>query len=313
MTRAAGGPGLASLHTVDFLNNGAGQRGPTRGYGQAPNLFYGVLLGVVQGISEWLPISSKTQVIIAGSFLFNLTTSQGYALGLFLEGGTFIAAVVYFRRQLWGVLKALVGRGDRESWLLLKFLVIATAVTAVLGVAIVEVVSESLTGPALGIPMIVLGCILIGDGVLITVARGRRTPTRTLADLTVRDIIIIGIAQGIAAFPGVSRSGATVSTMLLLGVNPEDSFKLSFLALIPASIGASGVSVIVSRASVSSAVSTVTVPVLLIAVLAAVAVGLVTIRTLLRVAGSRRIALLTFALGALAIFSGVASYLAGAG
>lgn len=268
---------------------------------------------MVQGVSEWLPISSKTQVIIASSYLFGLTFEQGYALGLFLEAGTFIAATVYFRRQVIGVLKALVGRGNQEDRTLLKFLVVATAVTAVLGVVIYKVVSESVTGPALGIPMIVLGCILIGDGILITLARGRRTPTRGLADLKNRDIVIIGIAQGIAAFPGVSRSGATVSTMLLMGVKPEDSFKLSFLALIPASIGAAGVTVLLSGVRLGAVVDVLTLPVILLSILVTIAIGIVSIRTLLQFAGSSRIALLTFILGALAIFSGMTSIYFGAG
>lgn len=272
-----------------------------------------MLLGAIQGVSEWLPISSKTQVIIASTYIFNLTFQQGYDLGLFLEAGTFIAATIYFRRQVFGVLKALVGRGDQEGRMLLKFLVIATAVTAVLGVTIYKVVSESVTGPALGVPMIILGCVLIGDGILITLARGRRTPTKGLADLKNRDIVIIGLAQGIAAFPGVSRSGATVSTMLLMGVKPEDSFKLSFLALIPASIGAAGVTVLLSRASVGSVVDSLTVPVILLSILVAIIVGVVSIRTLLRVAGSRRIALLAFVLGVLAMFSGITSIYFGAG
>jgi undecaprenyl-diphosphatase len=273
----------------------------------------GVLLGIVQGISEWLPISSKTQVIIASSYLFGLTFEEGYALGLFLEAGTFIAAIVYFRVQVYGVLKALIGRGDQEDRTLLKFLVIATAVTAVLGVVIYKVVSESVTGPALGIPMIILGCILIGDGILITLARGRRTPTKGLADLKNRDIVIIGIAQGIAAFPGVSRSGATVSAMLLMGVKPEDSFKLSFLALIPASVGAAGVTVLLSGVKLGVVVDVLTLPVILLSILVTIAIGLVLIRTLLRFAGSSRIALLTLALGALAIFSGITSIYFGAG
>lgn len=272
-----------------------------------------MLLGAIQGVSEWLPISSKTQVIIASTYLFGLTFEQGYALGLFLEVGTFFAATIYFRRQVFGVLKALVGRGDQEGRMLLKFLVIATAVTAVLGVAIYKVVSSSLTGPALGIPMIILGCVLIGDGILITLARGRRIPTRGLADLKNRDIMVIGLAQGIAAFPGVSRSGATVSTMLLMGVKPEDSFKLSFLALIPASIGATGVTVLLSKASIGSVVNSLTLPVILLSILVTVMIGVVSIRTLLKVAGSNRIALLTFVLGALAIFGGITSIYFGAG
>ena len=277
------------------------------------NWLLGIVLGLVQGISEWLPISSKTQVIIASNFLFGLSFSQGYALGLFLEAGTFIAAVYYFRKEVWMVFKALVGRGSEEGKILLKFLVVVTIFTAIVGVVIYKSVSESYSGPVLGIPMIVLGCVLIGDGILISVARSRYAPTKGLNDLKLWEIVAIGIVQGVAAFPGVSRSGATVSAMLLLGINPRDSFKLSFLALIPASIGAAGVTLLFSPDQISTATSAVGIPVILISIVVTVLIGVTLIRLLLRAAGSNKIALLTFSLGILAIFSGIVSYVVGAG
>jgi len=277
------------------------------------NWLLGVLLGIVQGVSEWLPISSKTQVIIVSNFLFGLSFTQGYALGLFLEAGTFIAAVYYFRKEVWKVIRALVGRGDDEGRTLLKFLIVVTAFTAVIGVVIYKAVSESYSGPVLGIPMIGLGCVLIGDAILISVARAKYEPTKGLNNLSLKELIAIGIVQGMAAFPGVSRSGVTVSSMLLLGINPRDSFRLSFLALIPASIGAAGTTLVLSPHQISTAIDAVGLPVILLSIAVAVVVGVALIRVLLRVAGSRRIALLTASLGILAIVSGVASILVGAG
>ena len=272
-----------------------------------------MLLGIVQGISEWLPISSKTQVIIVSNLLFGLSFTQGYALGLFLEAGTFMAAVYYFRKEVWKVLRAIVGKGDAEGRALLKFLVVVTAFTAVIGVVIYKSVSESYSGPVLGIPMIALGCVLLGDATLIAVARSKYEPKKNLSNLSLKELVVIGVVQGVAAFPGVSRSGATVSSMLLLGINPRDSFRLSFLALIPASIGAAGVTLVLTPHQISTAVDAVGVPVILVSILVAVLVGIASIRLLLRVAGSQRIALLTASLGVLAIVSGVASILVGAG
>lgn len=277
------------------------------------NWLLGVLLGIVQGISEWLPISSKTQVIIVSNLIFGLSFTQGYALGLFLEAGTFIAALYYFRKEVWKVLRALVGRGDDEGRTLLKFLIVVTAFTAVIGVVIYKFVSESYSGPVLGIPMIALGCVLIGDAILITVARTKYQPTKSLNDLSLKELVAIGIVQGVAAFPGVSRSGVTVSSMLLLGINPRDSFRLSFLALIPASIGAAGTTLVLSPHQISTAIDAVGVSVILLSIVVAILVGITSIRLLLRAAGSRRIALLTASLGVLAILSGVASILIGAG
>jgi undecaprenyl-diphosphatase len=277
------------------------------------NWLLGVLLGIVQGVSEWLPISSKTQVIIVSNLMFGLSFTQGYALGLFLEAGTFIAALFYFRREAWGVLRALVGRGDEEGRILLKFLVVVTIFTGIIGVVIYKTVSESYSGPVLGIPMIALGCVLLGDAVLITLARSRYAPAKGLRDLSMKEIVAVGIVQGIAAFPGVSRSGVTVSSMLLLGINPRDSFKLSFLALIPASIGAAGVTLVLSPSQISTALNAVGLPTILLSIVVTVLIGVTLIRLLLRAAGSQRIALLTASLGILAIFSGVASLLIGAG
>jgi len=280
------------------------------------NWLLGVLLGIVQGVSEWLPISSKTQIIFLSSVLIpQLPLTQAYDLGLFLEAGTFVAALIYFRSEVLMVLRALIGKGTEEGWLLLKFLVVVTSITAVIGVAIFELVSEATSGkgPALGVPMILLGCVLIGDSLLIAYARGRYTPRKGLKDLRLRELVIVGIAQGIAALPGVSRSGATVSAMLLVGVKPEDSFRLSFLALIPASAGAAAVTVIFSKADLGAVISAIGEPVILLAMLLSMVVGIVFIRILLRAAASKHIVLLTFALGALAIFSGVSTFLVGSG
>ena len=277
------------------------------------NWLLGIVIGLVQGISEWLPISSKTQIIFASTYFFSLSFDDAYALGLFMEVGTFFAALFYFRREVWRVVKALVGSGDEESRLMLKFLVVVTVVTAILGVAIYKTVSSTVTGPVLGAPMIALGCVLIADGVLIKVARGRYTPKKGIKELKMRDLLIVGVAQGIAAFPGVSRSGATVSALLLLGVRPDESFRLSFMALIPASIGATLTTVLLTHMQIRSALATVGYSSIFVAILVTVMVGVGFIRVLLKAADSNKIVILTVTLGALAIFSGVASFLVGAG
>ncbi|MDG6956909.1 MAG: undecaprenyl-diphosphatase [Nitrososphaerota archaeon] len=274
------------------------------------NWLLGIVLGIVQGVSEWLPISSKTQVIIASTYLFGLNFNEAYAIGLFLEAGTFVAAAYYFRHEVWRVLLALVGKGDEEGRLLLKFLVVVTAFTALVGVAIYTTV-QSVSGPALGLPMILLGCVLIGDGLLITYAKGKYVPTKGLRDLSLKELVLVGIVQGVSALPGVSRSGITVSVMLLLGINPKDSFKLSFLALIPASIGAAGVTVLFSHVSVTNAIGAITPQVILLAIFVSVLIGVAFIGLLLRAAGSQRIALLTISLGILALASGIVSIATG--
>jgi undecaprenyl-diphosphatase len=268
-------------------------------------LLAGVTLGVVQGVSEWLPVSSKTQIILVSTFVFGLTFSQGYTLGLFLEFGTFFAAVVYFWKELVLVFKAIVGKGGPLGRLMLKYLLIVTVITGIMGVAIYKAVESLDLGRAVGLPMVALGIILIADGLFIRYSRARKSPSKVLKDLSLKELLLIGFAQGLSAFPGVSRSGTTVSTMLVLGTDAKESFRLSFLALIPASLGATLVTVLFSSTPVVTGSGALSLPVIVVALLVAFLVGSLMIRWLLRVAAAERITTLIFILGALAIASGV--------
>ncbi len=268
-------------------------------------LLAGLILGVVQGVSEWLPISSKTQVIIVSTFLLGLTFTQGYTLGLFLELGTFFAAVIYFRRELLSVFKSIANRSDRVGRLLLKYLLVVTVITGVMGVAIYKAVESLSLGSAIGGPMLVLGAVLILDGLFIRFSRSRMSPRKKLEDMKLKELVTIGFAQGLAAFPGVSRSGVTVSTMLVLGTDVRESFRLSFLALIPASLGATLVTLIFSRSDFTGIVTLVSPITLAFALVVSLVVGLVMIGWLLKVASADRIVTLVLALGVLAICGGI--------
>ncbi len=263
-------------------------------------------------MSEWLPISSKTQIMFVSTYLLGLAFGAAYAFGLFLEFATLAAAVVYFRREVWGVLKALALKGSEEDRMLLKYLVVVTLVTAAVALPIYLYFS-SISGPVVGAPMIALGLILIIDGLLIKTARGRYAPRKDLSSLGWRDLVIIGAAQGLAALPGVSRSGITVSAMLLLGVKPRDAFRLSFLALIPAALGASVLPLLVSRHKIEAALSAVSAGGIAVAFVVATAVSLLLIDVLLRLASSDKIVPLVVGLGVLAIAGGVVGVLTGYG
>ena len=276
------------------------------------NTVVGIILGIVQGISEWLPISSKTQVLLVGTFLLHLNFSQAYALGLFMEGGTTIAAIIYFRNEIYKTLLALAGRGGKEGRLLLKYLIIVTIITAVIAVPIYLYVS-AIGGPVIGVPMIVLGILLITDGIIIKLSKGRQSADRTLPRLTTMDFILVGVSQGIAALPGVSRSGATVSAMLFLKIRPEEAFRLSFFAGILATLGAAGVTVIFSKSQLRSIFAVLPIQYIVIASIVSIAVSLVLIRTLINSAKSGKIISIVFALGLIAIIGGTIGMLTGIG
>jgi len=283
---------------------------PILAVNSAYKVLVGIIIGIIQGISEWLPISSKTQILLASTFLLHLNFSQAYALGLFMEGGTFIAAVIYFRKEVYQTLLALVGKGGKEGWLLLKFLIIVTVITTIVAIPIYKFVS-SINGPVIGVPMIVLGVLLIVDGLLIKLSKDKHDQKKELATLTVVDMALIGVAQGISALPGVSRSGTTVSAMLFLKVKPEEAFRLSFFALILSSIGATAVTVIFSKTQLTSVFAIFPVTDMIIAAIVSIAISLVLIRALLKSAKSSKITNLVFVLGIIAIIGGILGILAG--
>jgi len=264
----------------------------------ALNILYSIVVGIVQGVAEWLPISSKTQVLFASTALFGLSLVVAYAFGLFMEIGSVLSALIYFRKDVFSVLIF----KDRR---LLTYLVVVTAVTALVGVPIYLAVERLLENPYnVGIPMTLLGAVLIANGLYIR--RSRINPKiEGLEQMRMKHYIAVGVAQGIAAFPGVSRSGMTTSTMLVMGVKPEVAFRLSFLAYIPAAVGAFMVTVLLSRAEVNSAIASINLTGVMVAIATAAVTGLLVISYLLRVAKHNKVYLINFALGLIALVIGL--------
>lgn len=257
---------------------------------------YSVIVGVVQGIAEWLPISSKTQVLLVSNALFALPLAVAYAFGLFMEIGSVGSALIYFRKDILSLFR------NRK---LLAYLAIVTVVTALIGAPIYFMVERVLQGSYnVGIPMLILGVVLISNGFYIRRSRSNQKIVN-LENMTLKHYILVGIAQGIAALPGVSRSGMTTSTMLLMGVKPDVAFRLSFLAYIPAAIGAFMITVLFSREEVKSAVATIDSTGIMIAIVSSAITGLLVISYLLKLAKSNKIYLVNFVLGAIALAIGI--------
>jgi len=259
------------------------------------NILYSIIVGVVQGIAEWLPISSKTQVLLVSNALFGLPLVVAYAFGLFMEIGSVGSALIYFRKDVVSIIK------NRK---LLIYLVVVTVVTAIIGVPIYFLVEHVLQGSYnVGIPMLILGVVLISNGFYIRRSRASQK-INGLEDMKIKHYLAIGIAQGIAAFPGVSRSGMTTSTMLLMGVKPDVAFRLSFLAYIPAAIGAFLMTILFSKKEVHAAITSIDSTGILIAIASSAIVGLVVISYLLKLAKSNKIYLVNFVLGSIALAIG---------
>jgi undecaprenyl-diphosphatase len=270
-------------------------------------LLYSVIIGIIQGVSEWLPISSKTQIIVSSTYLLGLSFQQAYTFGLFMEIGTAIAAIIYFRKELSEMLEVLLGSKNRANRRLLIYVVVVTAITGIIG-APLYVATESMAGIALGVPMLVIGMVLIADAGIIRYSRKsqrRRTNSRRLDKLTLKDYVLIGISQGIAALPGVSRSGITTSAMLLLNVEPDEAFRLSFVAGIFAGIAAFGLILVATMSNVIIAIRGVGLGGIAVATVTSTIVSFFLIDFLIKVAGKSKIVYLTSALGIIAVASGL--------
>jgi len=273
-------------------------------------LLYAALIGLIQGISEWLPISSKTQIIVSSHYLLNLSIPVGYTFGLFMEIGTLAAAIIYFRKDLAKLVHVLAGSRDPMKRKLFAYVLVVTVITGLIAVPLFLVVEHFIgsgnadTGIAVGIPMLVLGLVLLGDAALIRYSRKKMSQGmsfRKLENLSVKDYILVGITQGISVIPGVSRSGITTSAMLLLGIEPDEAFRLSFTAGIFAALGAFGLTLVASRSNVAASIAGIGTVGLAVAIITSFVISFFLIDFLIKFAAKQKITYLTAGLGITAI------------
>ena len=194
--------------------------------------FQAVVLGVVQGLTEFLPISSSAHVLIA-SQLFGWS-DPGAAFTAVTQIGTETAVVLYFWSDIWRIAKAWLGqfrhpetRGTldvRMGWLV----IVGSLPIGILGLAFsdqIETVARNLW---------LVSATLIGFGIILGIADRTARATKTLDDLSVPDGMKFGVWQAMALIPGVSRSGASISGGLFMGYTREAATRYAFLLAIPA-------------------------------------------------------------------------------
>ena len=185
-----------------------------------------LILGIVQGITEWLPLSSSAHLIFFQE-LFHYNASLFY--DVLLHMGTLLAVILFYRTELVALFRNLFhGTLEPVQRRLLWHLFIATALTGIIGILFHDELAAMFTSISLtAITLIINGCLLF------ICERWQRSYSLSAFRATA-----IGIAQGISIIPGISRSGATIGTALLLGVEKKEATHFSFLLSIPAIIGA---------------------------------------------------------------------------
>ena len=202
----------------------------------------GVVLGLIQGVLEWLPVSSEGSVALALTALGS-DPEASTQFALFLHLGTALAATVFYRERLTDLLAAVPGWRPVDAFgadqARLSFLGVATAASFATGGVVYLTIEEVVSALSGGAFVALIGVLLVGTGVLQRTAQGEAVAERP--DPTLLDALLVGALQGLAVLPGVSRSGTTVSALLLRGHDGERSLELSFLLSIPAALGAGAI------------------------------------------------------------------------
>jgi len=261
------------------------------------NFIEAIVLGISQGVTEWIPISSEGVTVLLGvNFFDGITATELIRLSLYLHLGTFLAALFYFRQEVKALLKQLFAyrKNDSKTKAVLNFYLIATLVSGGLGYVIIRAVEglEGLLGTTSTVVIVVLGVLLLITGAVQLAKRGGGA--RSVEDATLTDSLLAGIAQGLAVLPGLSRSGLTVSTFLLRDFDDSQSLRMSFILSLPI--------VLVGNVLLNTTNFVFTAE-LFIALALAFLVGLATIHGLLRFAKKIRFGYFVIIFGVLVLAS----------
>jgi undecaprenyl-diphosphatase len=202
-------------------------------------LLQSIILGIVQGLTEFLPVSSSAHLVLVPYLLnWNIPEEQAFVFDVLVQVATLAAVIAYFWTDLIGIGRAwLAGLRQRKpfddpnsrlGWLIL----LATLPAGVLGVAIKDLIEQAFASP------VATACFLLVTAGLLVVAERAGKRTRPLAALTWLDALWIGFGQAVAVFPGISRSGATISTGMLRDLERPASARFAFLISIPIMLAA---------------------------------------------------------------------------
>jgi len=192
--------------------------------------FDGMMLGIIQGLLEWLPVSSSGQGFLLLLNYFNLDAQKAFSIATILHFGTVFAVIVKYRKDVSEILSDV---GKRNFTPLSKFLITASTASALCGGLIYVFFKKSLELFPGGYVGALVGALLIATGIILYMSR-KKFGVKTVESLSLFDTLIVGAVQGFAALPGISRSGVTVSALLLSELKAEESLRLSFLLSIPA-------------------------------------------------------------------------------
>ncbi|MFW9783695.1 MAG: undecaprenyl-diphosphate phosphatase [Candidatus Heimdallarchaeota archaeon] len=205
-----------------------------------------IIIAILQGLFEWLPISSSGQVMIISLNLFDVSPDVAFSLSIWLHLGTTFAVIVKFRKDYFNIAKTILPKWSisddnsikKRNWLIIG--TIGTAITALpLYFLFQLIILGGFTSSQGDILTLIISGLLIITGIFLLRIKkiyGTKEIQNTTGKETIKNSLLAGLSQGFAILPGVSRSGFTVSTILLEKYTQENALKLSFLMSVPVAL-----------------------------------------------------------------------------
>ncbi|MCK4687207.1 MAG: undecaprenyl-diphosphate phosphatase [Candidatus Lokiarchaeota archaeon] len=250
-----------------------------------------LIIAILQGLFEWLPISSSGQVMIFSTTLFNISPEEAFSLAIFLHLGTALAVIFKFRVDFIKIFKSIVPKVNnideidikKRNWLI--YATIGTAITAIPLYFLFKILIITRFTAFQGdiITLIISGLLIVTGLILLKVKKafGDNVITDISKDQIKKDSFISGLVQGVSILPGISRSGVTVSTIIYEKYNQENALKLSFLMSVPVVFASIGVDIIFGEGSVFGTLDILTI---FLITLISFIVGYFSIEILLKIA-----------------------------
>jgi undecaprenyl-diphosphatase len=205
------------------------------------NIFHAFLLGILQGLTEFIPVSSTAHLLIAQHFLGLPADDAAFAFSVLVQLGTLLALIIFFWKDLLAILvdtlKNLGGLGNFKSlpenakmgW----YIILATIPALLAGVLLKKYVEQ-----LFGVPLVEAAIRLFAAAILLTLAEYFGKKVRKLDSMTWLDALIVGLMQVIAVFPGASRSGTTISGGMFRGFDRSSAARFAFLMSVPVMLAA---------------------------------------------------------------------------
>ncbi len=240
-----------------------------------------ILLGILQGLTEFLPVSSSGHLVILPFFLnWDLPDKEMFIFNVLVQNGTLVAVIFYFWKDLWKIVREFFSQlfqgtpfashDARLGWLLIA----ATIPAGLTGLFLEKVVEQAFSSP------LVAGIALIITAILMILGEKTSLNLGDTHDITLVNAVFMGIMQSLALFPGISRSGSTISGGMMRHLRRESAARFSFLMAVPIMLAAGGYSTYQMFTEVPKL--NTFLPLMAIGFITAMIVGYIAIRWLLR-------------------------------